>query len=225
MQERDAKRREEIDEEQLRRMRERASDEVAMANQIGEAMGAQLSAFFAGQATAEEAFKAMSISAAEAILDMVQRAVMAYAVEAAATAYAANQGVPVVGPVIGAAAAAVAFGFVRGYLGQLKGMAAGGIVEGGVPGRDSVPALLMPGELVVPAALTRQLLALAGASGSGSSSSGTRMANGGIVPASASRGVTQVNMSLHMMVAPDRLNQKRLLRSMDKQLRSHLDRG
>lgn len=49
---------------------------------------------------------------------------------------------------IAAAAAVVAYGAER--IGQVTGAQDGGIIEGGIPGRDSVPALLEPGELVVP---------------------------------------------------------------------------
>lgn len=45
------------------------------------------------------------------------------------------------------------------FLGQFQQFAQGGVVRGGVPGRDSVPAMLTPGELVLPNA--DPLLALA----------------------------------------------------------------
>jgi SLT domain-containing protein len=45
-----------------------------------------------------------------------------------------------------------AYGIKNAMLGELRfqGMAAGGVVRGGVHGQDSVPAMLAPGELVVP---------------------------------------------------------------------------
>lgn len=49
---------------------------------------------------------------------------------------------------IAGAAAATAFGVEKA--GQVAGFADGGLVTGGIPGRDSVPAMLAPGELVVP---------------------------------------------------------------------------
>lgn len=49
---------------------------------------------------------------------------------------------------IAGAAAAVAFGAEK--VGNVTAAADGGLIEGGVNGKDSVPALLMPGELVVP---------------------------------------------------------------------------
>lgn len=57
---------------------------------------------------------------------------------------------PILGPI--GAAAVIAAGAVQiGTIGgQTLGMAEGGIVTGGIPGRDSVPILGMPGELMVP---------------------------------------------------------------------------
>jgi hypothetical protein len=49
---------------------------------------------------------------------------------------------------IAGAAAAVAFGAER--IGEVVAANDGGLITGGVPGKDSVPALLTPGELVVP---------------------------------------------------------------------------
>ena len=43
-----------------------------------------------------------------------------------------------------------------GLLGSIQ-MAEGGLVKGGVPGRDSVPAWLTPGEVVLPVAMVAAL--------------------------------------------------------------------
>ena len=58
--------------------------------------------------------------------------------------------IPIVGPALGVigAAAAVAFGAER--IATVTSAATGGLIEGGIVGQDSVPALLEPGELVVP---------------------------------------------------------------------------
>jgi len=60
-------------------------------------------------------------------------------------------GVPA-GPVIGGvlAAAQVAFGVEQLHRLNAQKLADGGIVSGGIKGIDSVPAMLMPGELVIP---------------------------------------------------------------------------
>lgn len=58
--------------------------------------------------------------------------------------------IPIVGPALGVigAAAAVAFGAER--IGQVTAAAEGGLLEGGIPGRDSIPVLAQHGELVTP---------------------------------------------------------------------------
>lgn len=70
--------------------------------------------------------------------------------EAAMKAYNSLVGIPFVGPALAftAAAATVAYGAER--IATVTALADGGIVTGGVAGKDSVPAMLMPGELVVP---------------------------------------------------------------------------
>jgi len=59
---------------------------------------------------------------------------------------------PIAGPVIGAtlAAAQIAFGVEQLHKLNAQKLADGGIVEGGLQGLDSVPAMLMPGELIIP---------------------------------------------------------------------------
>lgn len=71
--------------------------------------------------------------------------------QGAISAYASLAPIPFVGPALGivAAAALTAFGIERAT--TVMAAADGGMITGGVPGKDSVPALLMPGELVTPA--------------------------------------------------------------------------
>ncbi len=66
---------------------------------------------------------------------------------------------------IAAAAAITAYGAER--VSNVLSAADGGLVEGGVPGRDSVPALLMPGELVVPKKNFNDVVGAAGNGGGG----------------------------------------------------------
>lgn len=70
--------------------------------------------------------------------------------ESALNIYKGFSTIPIIGPALGVvgAAAAVAFGAER--ISNVVAAADGGLIEGGIPGRDSVPALLEPGELVVP---------------------------------------------------------------------------
>lgn len=70
--------------------------------------------------------------------------------EAAMNIYAGFSTIPIIGPALGIAGAAAAIAFGAEQIGNVLSAAEGGLVEGGVPGKDSVPALLMPGELVVP---------------------------------------------------------------------------
>jgi len=70
-------------------------------------------------------------------------------------AYKSLAGIPNIGPVLGAAAAAAAVAAGTSQINKIKAtkfqaFQDGGLVEGGIPGRDSVPALLTPGEVVVP---------------------------------------------------------------------------
>lgn len=61
--------------------------------------------------------------------------------------------IPFVGPALGMAAAAaiVAFGVEQAArVTGIVGAAQGGVMMGGMPGIDSIPAMLMPGELVAP---------------------------------------------------------------------------
>ena len=70
-------------------------------------------------------------------------------------AYKSLAGIPVVGPGLGAAAAAAAVAAGTANVNRIRStkfqaFADGGLVQGGIAGQDSVPALLTPGEVVVP---------------------------------------------------------------------------
>lgn len=67
------------------------------------------------------------------------------------------------------------------YVGGMQAYASGGIVGGGITGRDSVPAMLTPGELVIPADLTMRFASLLGRGGRKGASGRTQYAEGGIV--------------------------------------------
>ena len=58
--------------------------------------------------------------------------------------------IPIVGPALGFAAAAAIVAFGAEKIRQVNAAQDGALVEGGMRGRDSVPFLLEPGELVVP---------------------------------------------------------------------------
>lgn len=71
--------------------------------------------------------------------------------ESAMNIFAGFSTIPIIGPVLGVAGAAAAIAYGVEQEGNILGAAAGGLVSGGVPGKDSVPAMLSPGELVAPA--------------------------------------------------------------------------
>jgi len=70
--------------------------------------------------------------------------------QSAMNIYAAFSTIPFVGPVLGIAGAGAAVAFGAEQVGKVLSAQRGGIVPGMNQGGDSVPALLQPGELVVP---------------------------------------------------------------------------
>jgi hypothetical protein len=110
---------------------------------------------------------------------LIQKAVTAItanAAEGASSAAAANAGVPVVGPALAAGAAATMFALIMALKGKMMGFNKGGIVPGS-GNSDTVPAMLTPGEVVIPAPVVRQYAGRGG-------------------------GSTQVNLSMHSIAPP-----------------------
>lgn len=70
--------------------------------------------------------------------------------EAALNIFEGFSTIPIVGYALGIAGAAAAIAYGVEQTATVLAAADGGLVTGGIPGRDSVPSLLMPGELVVP---------------------------------------------------------------------------
>lgn len=70
--------------------------------------------------------------------------------ESAMNIYAGFSAIPFIGPALGLAGAIAAVAFGAEQISNVVAAADGGMITGGMAGRDSVPALLMPGELVVP---------------------------------------------------------------------------
>ncbi len=70
--------------------------------------------------------------------------------ESAMNIYRGFSTIPIVGPALGVAGAAAAVAFGAERAGSVISAFDGGLITGGVKGVDSVPALLAPGELVVP---------------------------------------------------------------------------
>jgi len=70
--------------------------------------------------------------------------------EAAMNIYNGFSIIPIIGPALGVAGAAAAIAFGAEKIGRVTAAADGGLMTGGTPGKDSIPTLTMPGELVVP---------------------------------------------------------------------------
>ncbi len=69
---------------------------------------------------------------------------------AAMNIYAGFSVIPFIGHALGIAGAAAAIAFGAEQVGTITAAAHGGLMTGGVPGRDSIHTLTMPGELIVP---------------------------------------------------------------------------
>jgi len=152
-----AKRAMEIEKEQQEQMRRYSEEQIGFAMNVGDAYGKVFHAMLSGQASVAAGWLAMSGIMGSVIIDMAQKAIMAHAVESAAAAFKSQAGIPIVGPFLAAAAAATALGVVKGYINQLPAFATGGEVRGGVPGRDSVMAMLTPGERVLTVQENREM--------------------------------------------------------------------
>ena len=97
--------------------------------------------------------------------------------EGAISAYSSLAGIPVVGPALGIAAAAALVAYGGEQAGAVLRAQRGGIVPEGIGGsNDRIPALLQPGEVVVPRDLAPDFIQSVGRGGGGSSSGG----NGGM---------------------------------------------
>jgi len=91
--------------------------------------------------------------------------------ESAMNIYAGFSVIPIIGPALGIAGAAAAIAFGAEQFQKVSAAAEGGIMTGGIPGRDSIPALLTPGELVVPTRNYEEVVNSVAASRSGTSMS------------------------------------------------------
>jgi hypothetical protein len=126
---------------------------IATGTQIGATMGEAFAAVAKGEMSAGQAIMRITNQVVQAGISAAQELIAAKAAEAAAGSLAAYSSIPFVGLALGLAAAGAVVSAIMG----MASFAEGGMVTGGTPGQDSVPAMLMPGEFVVPAAATEQL--------------------------------------------------------------------
>jgi len=92
--------------------------------------------------------------------------------QAAMNIYTGFSTIPIIGPALGIAGAAAAVAFGAERMGQVTAAADGGLLEGGIAGRDSIPVLGMPGELVVPTRNFDEVVGAVSAARSGSGGQG-----------------------------------------------------
>ena len=122
-----------------------AAEYGAVGNSIGAAFTSGFAAAEEGQDAVAEGMKSMLAQMLDSALEAMQKFVTMKAVEAAASAGAANAWG---GPIFAAMAAGMMFGVIRGLV-SMAFMARGGMVEGGVQGHDSVPIMAQAGEMVL----------------------------------------------------------------------------
>lgn len=181
---------------------------IETATEIGNTLAGIFDELLSGAGSFEERFKRVT----QSVLRMIGQMIIKLLVFKGIQLLLSSLG----GPGLGAA------------FGTATGMADGGVVTGGVAGRDSVPAMLMPGEMVLPVGLSKQILAVAG----GSSDSGARplpFAAGGIVPRMGGGGgnAVIVNVSLQTLdgALPSDLALTRFARKVGGKIRDLSSRG
>ena len=139
-----------------------------MAESLGAAMGTALAEVARGTGDVKDVFKAMAQSTVRAIQQVVSALLIKAATNAGSTAAA-------FGPIAAAGAASATFAMLSGVIAGFKD---GGIVPGTGSG-DVVPAMLEPGELVLPKAMASDLLQIAGKTTTGHFNEGGRVGRGG----------------------------------------------
>lgn len=175
--------------------------EIASAQKVS-ALREQLSQQIASAAvSASQQIVTAAISgdegATKAATTAASAQVAAAIAQAAAKAIAAHAGVPFVGVILGGIAAAASVALIKKFASS-EGFSHGGLVTGGVSGRDSVPAMLTPGELVIPEPVVRNLT-----NKRAMSHGGIVMAQqGGIIGGLPAPQPTVIKLSINSLVPP-----------------------
>ena len=120
-----------------------------VAGSLTASMGTMFASLSAGGEQAQAALSTALTDMLTSIVSFVEQSVIASQIMAmSGSGAAASFG----GPIAIIAATALVAAFFKGLISQIpeaQSFASGGMVRGGVRGRDSVPALLMPGEYVM----------------------------------------------------------------------------
>ena len=191
-----------------------------LANDLGAIAGEVFAEQALGQRTAEEAAVQAAKSVLKVTLATVRRIIIARAAQGAASQGAAVAGTGA-GLIVAPAAAAAMFALLSAFVNRLEH---GGIVTGGMPGRDSVPALLTPGEVVIPAPVVRQF---AGKPAQTFNQGGFVTAQrGGVIPTTISPApTTQVNLTLQSLIPTSTAEAKKAAREFGRELSKLNQRG
>lgn len=136
-------------------------------------------------------------------------------------AAAGSAGLPFPANLFVAAASAAAIGaLILGFKSQVPGFAEGGLVRGpglAITGRDTVPALLEPGELVIPKDQVRSLMRVMGQPTATTPTGTQRFQRGGFVRDGAHQGAmaagrVEVTVKQDLVGFPDRATSRRWIR-------------
>ena len=151
------------------RLGEAFADAARMIADSGELMVEVFEKVYDKTYTMAQGLFVIYLSLYKTVIDTVRNTILAYAAEVAAAQFKKYGTLPG-GLIMGAAAAATALSLVSALLSKVPGaleseppkkMHRGGIVPG-IGNSDTVPAMLTPGELVIPADMTRRLISRQG---------------------------------------------------------------
>lgn len=202
--------RREADLERQRLADEQLKRQTALAEQFSAAFTDSFFAVATGAKSLEQVMGEVLMGISRQLFQQAITQIVTAAFKGQADAISAHSFIPFIGQALGAAAGAAIFALISSTKSKIpkpKKMQAGGIVRGGTQGRDSVAALLTPGEFVLTVEETRQIRkALSRAGGSGGGFQG-----GGLVPAGG--GAASINLSFNLQQLPDRIETRRWVRS------------
>lgn len=153
-------------------------------------------------------------------ISTAKKLIQAYAFSAAAGSASSQSAIPVVGPALAVTAASTMLALVEAYLSKF---AAGGEVKGGIQGRDSVPALLTPGEIVLPVTMAKQFKQMFG--GQAPTQGPLQFAGGGMVPQMAGGGGMVVNVSVPTVHLGSENEKRRLIHNLAPAIEDAMKRG
>lgn len=224
-----------LQEEQARAVDEKLSSVAEAAVSVADAMGDAMSQGFLsaieGTKTWGEAVMGILGNVIQSTLQVAKASVIAWAAEAAAKAASASA---FFGPIAAAVAASTMFGVVSAFTSKIQapeGFARGGVVRGGIPGVDSVPALLQQDEIVLTSRQGRSFLGLMDAlrgsklASQASINTGPGFASGGIVGGGGGGSGVTVNLSMQSLGAPSRSEQLKIVAGIREGLEQAMQDG